>query len=337
MIIVVSSPLRYVLLISASLLVFFSLANKAEADGIPDNAGFVYNAGTYSVVSVPALFAPSPFGINNLGQIVGSDGNENIGFLYQNGNSTLISPTINFSTRPVGINDSGVIVGNEAFPGSQGFQVFLDHAGSFTTLTVPSSALATGINNAGQVVGWFGNSVFTTEAFLYTNGSYSTFNAPGATSTNFYGISNSGQIVGEYFNNSGEHVFVLNPKSGIFTPINVPCGTTSGGVGVTGINNSDEIVGNCKVGNGVYSGREFGFEYNYVSGHFTPVFFPLSYTQDSFVTGINDNGQVVGFYNAPEPGSLVLLIIGLALLIFAYSCHIRRATLRAAACLRTES
>ena len=316
MIIATSSPLRYVLLISSFLLVFFSLANKAEADGIPDNAAFVYNAGTYSVVSAPALFSPVPFGINNLGQIVGSDGE--IGFLYQNGNSTLISPTNNFSTRPVGINDSGLIVGNELFPGSPGFQVFIDHAGSFTTLTLPFSALATGINNAGEVVGSFGHSDFTTEAFLYANGSYSTFNAPGATSTNFYGISNSGQIVGEYFNNSGEHVFVLNPTSGILTPINVPCGTTSGGVGVTGINNGDEIVGNCKVGNGVYSGREFGFEYNYMSGQFTPIFFPLSYTKYSLVTGINDNGQVVGFYSAPEPGSLALVIIGLAVLIFAY-------------------
>lgn len=322
--IVASSLLRRVLLISSSVLLLLSLPNKAKADGIPDNAGFVYDSGSYSVVSVPGLFAPSPSGINNLDQIVGSDGNENIGFLYQNGNSTLISPATNFSTRPVGINDSGLIVGNEAFPGSQGFQVFLDHAGSFTLPSVPSSALATGINNAGQVVGWFNNSAFTTEAFLYANGSYSTFNAPGATSTNFYGINNLGQVVGEYFNDSGEHVFVLNTKSGTFTPISVPCGTTSGGVGVTGINISGEIVGNCKVGNGVFSGHEFGFEYNYISGDFTKIFFPLSYTQDSFVTGINDNGQVVGFYNAPEPGSLVSLIIGLTGLMLAYSCSNRR-------------
>jgi hypothetical protein len=289
------------------LVAFFLLNSQAHADGAPDAAAFTYSAGSYSAFTVPGVFAPAPFGINNLGQIVGTDGNENIGFLYQNGNTTIIAPVGNFSTRPQGINDSGLIVGNEFYPGSQGFRVFIDNAGTITMVAVPQSATAAGLNNAGQIVGSFDSSAGTEEGFVYAKGVFSSFIAPGSTSTFFSGISNSGEIVGNYLNSSGDHIFVYDLATGAFSTVSVPCS----GANAAGINSHDEIVGDCRTG-----GRVTGYEYDYITGQFTPIIFPLSNIQLTAVTGINDNGEVIGFYTAPEPGILSQLTIGFAGLIF---------------------
>ncbi len=70
---------------------------------------------------------------------------------------------------------------------------------TYTSISVPggTSALARGLNNAGQIVGSYADNTGT-HGFLYSNGAYTTINAPNGTSTELLGINNLGQIVYPY-------------------------------------------------------------------------------------------------------------------------------------------
>ena len=94
----------------------------------------------------------------------------------------------------------------EYFVDALGSHGFVDTGGIFTTLP----GTATGINNSGQIVGSFG---------LYSGGSFTPINVPGASSTAAIGIDNSGQIVG-FFNLSMPQGFLY--MGGTFTTIDVP-------------------------------------------------------------------------------------------------------------------
>ncbi len=69
---------------------------------------------------------------------------------------------------------------------------------------------AWGINNAGQIVGYYYDSSNAEHGFLYNGGAYTTLNGPlGAGGTQAYGINDAGQIVGDYTDSSGtQHGFL---------------------------------------------------------------------------------------------------------------------------------
>ena len=113
-----------------------------------------------------------------------------------------------------GINGSGDVVG----------ETYLYDPGVPTTLTFPGSVNSYnfGINNQGQVVGWYDNGVEGNEnGFLYSKGTFTTVNVPGAYRTQIYGINAQGVMVGWYADDaSGEHAFV--GTAGAFTSFNFP-------------------------------------------------------------------------------------------------------------------
>ena len=126
--------------------------------------GFVDNGGVFTTISITSSGPTFAFGINNLGQIVGSDcpdphSGQCDGFLDKGGTFTTISAPGAIFTRADGINDAGQIVGcSYAPPGP--CQAFLYTNGTFTTIDVPHSipgsySEARGINDAGEIVGVF--------------------------------------------------------------------------------------------------------------------------------------------------------------------------------------
>jgi len=129
--------------------------------------------GTYTTIDDPSATSTQAFGINDMGQIVGSYGNESgsHGFLYSGGTN-----------------------------------------GTYTTLDDPSATQGTfaqGINASGQIVGYYKNASGT-HGFLYSGGTYTTLDDPLATNgTQAFGINDMGQIVGTYDNASGNHGFLL--------------------------------------------------------------------------------------------------------------------------------
>jgi len=192
---------------------------------------------------------------------------------------------------------------------------FADPIYSFNTFNAPGATgfgtNAFGINDSGQIVGFFfdaGNT--TTHGFVDTGGSFTTL--PGFAT----GINNSGQIVGSFGLDTG----------GGFTAINVPGASSTS---ASGINNSGQIVGsfNFPMGQGFLD----------IGGSFTTIDVPGFCC--TFAQGINDNGQIVGWVGypaspemafvatpvaTPEPPSLRTLATCLVAL-FGIAWHRKRA------------
>jgi probable HAF family extracellular repeat protein len=163
---------------------------------------------------------------------------------------------------------------------------------SFTTFNAPGATgfgtEAFGINDSGQIVGFFfdaGNT--TTHGFLDTGGSFTVIDAPGASSTHAYKINDSGQIVGWFQDALGAHAFV--DTGGSFTTINAPGATNTYAYG---INDSGQIVGYFVDALGSHGFVDTG-------GSFT--------TLPGVATGINNSGQIAGSFGLDTGGSFTAI------------------------------
>ncbi len=222
----------------------------------------------------PAICNEQADGINSAGTIIvgtyarGSDVHH--GFIY-NGPLNVIA-TGDFitlddtsagtgggqGTFAVGIDAAGHVVGNYLDSSSQffGFTCYngpLDTiaSGDFITLSDPHGVRAThvtGIDNFGDIVGYYYDGNSQAHGFTYTgsftsiNGSaFTTLDDPfGVNGTFITGVNNIGDIVGTYLDaNFDLHGFI--DKNGIFINLDSPAALD--GTNVTGINRADTVVG----------------------------------------------------------------------------------------------
>ena len=103
--------------------------------------------------------------------------------------------------------------------------------GALTTFDPPdacttfSGIFVSAINPAGVIVGSYTNAnCVTGRGFLRArDGTFSTFEVPGATSTEGYGINPEGAVTGDFFDASGVHIYLRAPN-GIFTTFDSPSG-----------------------------------------------------------------------------------------------------------------
>ncbi len=155
--------------------------------------------------AAPIAFETWPKAINDLGQIVGfsSDIAGTHGFLDTNGVFTFLDLPGTTDTIAYGINDAGQILLYD----NQHSESFLYSAGQLTPINSPSGlwVWVQGINNAGQIVGVYGNGT-SSVAFVDTGGIFTTLDAPGSFGTGPGAINDAGQVVG---------VFSTEPSLGI--------------------------------------------------------------------------------------------------------------------------
>ncbi len=237
---------------------------STNASPIASPGGFTYdiNAGTFSSFSVPYLsYAVTPTtityaeGISKNGEIVGYYYNNydrgSDGFTLINGtyNTVIINGAIN--TRIYGVNDSGQFVGtyadttNQSTPNS-----FLQLGATTITLSDPDSngyTIATGINNGGEVVGYYGGSIakhdHNLHGFTYLGGTFTTVDVPGAVITKLTGISNNGDITGNYTDSAlNLHGVVISGNQ--YTTIDA----STSGFYPSGVNSSGTIIGDTGFG-----------------------------------------------------------------------------------------
>lgn len=129
--------------------------------------GFLYSNGSYTTIQVPGSIRTSPIEINDLGQIVGSfvtHGPINQGFLYDNGSYKTINFPGSTSSNAYAINNLGQIVGayNPINGPSQGF---LYSDGVYSTISNGGNrTVPTGINDSGQIIGYFEATAVTAAA-----------------------------------------------------------------------------------------------------------------------------------------------------------------------------
>ena len=164
----------------------------------------------------------------------------------------------------------------------------------YSTLNFPgaptfnNSTSANAINNNNVVVGSYNDTANHMHGYIYSGGTYTAVNYPGAAATAALGINDNNDIVGLYLlpNASATHGFLRH--NGVFTTIDFPNSTSTA---ATGINNAGSLVGSY-FGN---SPGEHGFLLK--NGTFTTIDAPLlnpGDLPDTELNGINNQGWITG-------------------------------------------
>ncbi|MEO8631185.1 MAG: PEP-CTERM sorting domain-containing protein [Betaproteobacteria bacterium] len=192
------------------------------------------------------------------------------------------------------INDSGAAVGIAwpIYPGPVrgGTFAFRYLAGTFAVINAPGAfgVDTIGINNAGHMVGTFYDGK-TSRGFLDVEGKFSAIDVPGASATSPTGINSAGQIVGTFTDShSINHGFLY--ADGVSTTMDVPGTVFTGRVS---INDAGQMVFVSSVSD-LYHWQN----YLYADGVFSPIsgLSPAG-AHDIVAMGINNAGQMVGYYN----------------------------------------
>lgn len=251
----------------------------------------------------PGATGTSVQGINDLGQMNAPDytgqivggygvGTQSYGFLDVGGSFTSIAYPGGTQTQANALNNLGQVVGIYLDNTNlyHGF-LYLANSGTLTTVDDPSttsSDYAYGINDDSQIVGYYwANSA--NHGYLDAGGTFTTIDYPGALETFLTAINGLGQMVGGYNDSKGsQHGFLYD--GGNFSTFDCKGATVTEPFG---INNNGLVVGVCWSSAPQYT----GFLYDTVHKTFTTF---LYQGQPTYLWGINDAAQMVGYY---LPGS----------------------------------
>jgi hypothetical protein len=168
------------------------------------------------------------------------------GFVKPSGGSftTVDQPGFVFN-QLLGINPIGSEIAGYSSTDSAGMvnqQAFPLTGGVFTNINalLPSNvnSQATGVNDSGEVVGFYQDTFGNFSAFTDIGGAINSFLVPGSTSTQALGVNDLGQIVGDYVTGGVMHGFI--DSGGTFTTLD-PTGSTA--TTINGINDLGTVVG----------------------------------------------------------------------------------------------
>jgi len=129
--------------------------------------------------------------------------------------------------------------------------------GAYSFFTVPEAdqtllgTFANGINNRGQVVGYFEDASSVVHGFLKNGDSFTTIDVPSASNTYAYDINDRDDIAGFYVDQAGNNHGFVQGKDGRFTTVDVP-----GAVATIIFSNDDrgDLAGQFQDSSGVYHG-----------------------------------------------------------------------------------
>ena len=292
-------------------------------------------------------------GVNNAGTIAGYFGSGSA--QHPNQGYTLAPPYTQASYTngnfPNSVQTQVVGINNNNSPTTVGFWVdgnannfgFVKQGNTFTSISNPNTPAATmfnqllGVNNNNVAVGFYTDANGNNQGYSYNIASsqFSAITLPSsfnATMTTATGINNNSAISGFYVDAAGNtHGFL--DSNGNFTSLDDPSGTNTM---LLGLNNNGQIVGSFTGANGVTDGLVYSLQTNSwqtvndPNSSATPAFDVTGTT----INGINDLGQLVGFYSdgtnidgflatpTPEPASIGFMLLGGVLV--AIGCVKRR-------------
>ena len=187
------------------------------------NHAFVWEKGHFTTLD-PAGATRSQGGfINAKGEAVGTyrdSTQKRHGFVWRKGGFTTFNVPNDhpeFGTVAMGINDIGEVVGNYVDTSGDNFKrhgFLRSSKGTFTSFDFPDRTFTspTGINNSGQIVGFYADEDFFFHGFVVNKGVFTTVDFPDASETQIFSINAKGEIVGTYFDADGDqHGFVGTP------------------------------------------------------------------------------------------------------------------------------
>lgn len=251
---------------------------------------------TFTTIDVPGAGFSYVSGINNLGDMVGTYGQNNNGFeghgfLLRGGVFSYFDFPQAEITYTGGINDSGLIAGTVIGTGI-GELGYLYDGQTFTTFGMRSreqEVVAYGINNNGTVVGAIGYFGGYSHAYEMTDNSFTRVPLPiSASFKEAVGINNLGQIAAIAINGIDRYAFIYMNRQA--KQINFP--HTVAFTDVSGINDYGIVAGSYfELGTG-----EFGFAFK--DGKFLR--FAVPGAIDTYTSAINNLGQIVGEYITPD-------------------------------------
>lgn len=272
--------------------------------------------------------------INNSGTIagyfgIGSAAHPNVGYTlappYGQTNYTLENYPGQAQTQVTGIDNVGVTVGFAANAAGDTFFGWVNVGGTFTKVTPNTTTTQTqllGVNDNGQAAGFYVDAANTTHGFVYDINAktFTTINVTGATGVTATDINNSGVVSGFFTEANGNTLGFLENVNG--TGLQTFAANGSKTTNFFGLNNKGQVAGTYVDGNNVTHGMLF----NVATQGVTNIDDPNVAVGTTTINGINDYGQLVGFYvdpnttfvhgllvnTVPEPGSMILLTIGLA-------------------------
>ncbi len=173
-----------------------------------------------------------------------------------------------------------------------------------------ADTFAAGLNDTGQVVGWYGEQFESSHGFLRKkDGACEAIDVPGANATIALGINDPGQIVGIYFSSDHQNGSAFLYEKGVYHTFDFPNPGLTQQVCQTfamGINNRGQIVGFYDLwrqeGSGsVCDGPDRPF-LREPDGTFVALQLGLT-TDSAQINAINPRGMMVGNYlqdNCPE-------------------------------------
>jgi hypothetical protein len=247
-------------------------------------------------------------GINNHNKIAGYgvQGSADRGYVLSNPLSQPSYRPENYpgsaQTQVAGINDNGVTVGQFFKAGR--LSGFYRQNGSYHKVTFPGSSGSNellGINNSGIAVGDFTDAVGDWHAYQLNINTHkftriNVRNSPNVTVT---GINVAGAIVGFFTNAASKVVGFVRRANGVL--VTFAKAGADGGTQALGINKGGLVVGAYTIGS-----RTFGFTWS--QGRFHTVNDPNG-IGSTVITGVNNAGDLVGFYTDSHANTNGLLAI----------------------------
>jgi PEP-CTERM motif-containing protein len=212
--------------------------------------GYTLTGGTFTPENYPAAAQTMLTGINGAGNTVGIyiDGaGTTHGFTDMGGTFKTVDQPGTVFNQGLGINSGNVTVGYSSAidpAGMVGQKAYSQSGGAFTSinalLPVNFNSQAVGINNAGNIVGFYMPTSTTSIGFEDIGGAISTIDPFGSTFTQALGINNLGEIVGVYTDASG-NMHGYTDLDGLFSSFDAagPLSQTT----INGVNDLGQIVG----------------------------------------------------------------------------------------------
>ncbi len=256
-------------------------------------------------------------GINDSGKIAGYFGSGAQG--HPNKGYTLTSPyrQVNFrnqnfpgskQTQVTGLNNKGIQVGfwstmNKKNLSDNNFGYYSINGTHFHKVNFPTSHPASppvdqllGVNDSGMAVGFYVDSNGSSHAYLYDIPAHRyigwTSHIRNVTSTTATGINDEGSICGFVALKNGDtESFLVRKTSPHLYVIKYPGASATQAFGV---NKYGEVVGTYTSGPSS-APLTFGFTWSHGRG-FQKINYPGSMNGTTFVNGVNDNGDLVGFF-----------------------------------------
>jgi len=241
-------------------------STNAVADGINDQGlvsgyyedsssiyhGFVWRDGVLAKVDHPGAAYTKLYSLNNRGVVIGLYGNSSgtaehtVTYSAQGRKWTELPDIAGYPyNEGCGINDEGVAVGN-AFTSSGNSVAWIwdPTTRSYSFFVVPGAAEYTtspsGLNDKGQVAGYFADASGAYHGFLKEYGTYTIIDVPEAPYTFLDGLNNSGIIQGQIYDVAGAAEGFVATSGGVFTIVNYP---DAANTALVGINDHGDVSG----------------------------------------------------------------------------------------------